>query len=38
MAINMSYFTANAFHNESLGGPVNTVDVYAMKALLTKAS
>ncbi|MEU9117096.1 hypothetical protein AB0D04_36410 [Streptomyces sp. NPDC048483] len=36
LAVNMSYFSANAGYKDTRGGPSNDSDVYAIKALLKK--
>ncbi|MFG2894065.1 hypothetical protein [Streptomyces sp. NPDC048248] len=36
-AVNMSYFSANAHYNDTMSGPANYSDVYAIKAMLKKA-
>ncbi|MER7394521.1 hypothetical protein ABT381_03255 [Streptomyces sp. NPDC000151] len=36
LAVNMSYFSANAHYNDTRTGPSNYSDVYALKATLTR--
>ncbi|MEU7484649.1 hypothetical protein [Streptomyces sp. NPDC042319] len=36
LAVNMSYFSANALYNDTRSGPSNYSDVYAIKALLKR--
>lgn len=38
LAINMSYFEANKWHNEQTGGASNFIDIFSVSALLKKAT